>query len=168
MAERCARIALLLVLLCSGSAVLAQGAIEAFEFATPQEAARYRMLTEELRCPKCINTNLAGSDSPIAADLRATVFRLIRGGASDQAVRDYLQARYGDFVLYDPPVRRDTLVLWLAPALLLVVGLGVIALMVLRRREGKSQLTDVETARLNQLLGDARSAAAADLTKDPT
>ena len=79
------------------------------------QEARYRALTEEFRCPKCLNTNLAGSDAPIAADLRATVHRLILEGATDQAIRDYLQARYGDFVLYDPPVRRDTLLLWIAP-----------------------------------------------------
>ncbi len=69
----------------------AEGAIEAFPFEDPAQEARYQALTEEFRCPKCLNTNLAGSDAPIAADLRATVHRLILEGATDQAIRDYLR-----------------------------------------------------------------------------
>ncbi len=132
----------------------ADGAIEAFVFDTVAQETRYRALTEEFRCPKCLNTNLAGSDAPIAADLRATVYRLIREGATDQAIRDYLQARYGDFVLYDPPVRRDTLLLWVAPVLLLVLGFGAVAVMVKRRRGGAEPLSDAEAARLTELLRD--------------
>ncbi len=108
----------------------AEGAIEAFAFDDATQEARYRALTEEFRCPKCLNTNLAGSDAPIAADLRSTVHRLILEGATDQAIRDYLQARYGDFVLYDPPVRRDTLLLWVAPGLLLAIGFAMVVVLV--------------------------------------
>jgi cytochrome c-type biogenesis protein CcmH len=112
-------------------------------------------LTEEFRCPKCLNTNLAGSDAPIAADLRSTVHRLILEGATDQAIRDFLQARYGDFVLYDPPLRRDTLLLWLAPALLLAVGLAMVVVMVRRRRGIAEPLSEVERAQLDELLRDS-------------
>ncbi len=100
---RNALIMLLLVSLCAAPTLcMAEGAIEAFPFDNATQEARYRALTEEFRCPKCLNTNLAGSDAPIAADLRTTVHRLILEGATDQAIRDHLQARYGDFVLYDP------------------------------------------------------------------
>jgi cytochrome c-type biogenesis protein CcmH len=154
------------VLLAVSAYAAAQGAIEAFAFDDASQEVRYRALTEEFRCPKCLNTNLAGSDSPIAADLRATVHRLILEGASDQDIRDYLQARYGDFVLYNPPMRRDTMLLWVAPAALIAIGLVVIAVMVLRRRGSAEALTDAERLRLEQLLRDAAQPSAPDLPKD--
>jgi cytochrome c-type biogenesis protein CcmH len=139
----------------AAAAAFAQGAIEAFQFDDAAQEARYHHLVEEIRCPKCINTNLAGSDAPIAADLRATVLRLLREGATDQQVLDYLQARYGDFVLYDPPVRADTALLWLAPLLLMSAGLGVIAVIVWRRRRNDvvSELSERDRARIAELLG---------------
>jgi len=147
--------ALTVLLLCCSMLCAAEGAIEAFAFDNPSQEARYRALSEEFRCPKCLNTNLAGSDAPIAADLRDTVHRLILEGATDQAIRDYLQARYGDFVLYNPPVRRGTLLLWLAPAVLLAIGAFAIIVMVLRRRGVDEPLNDTEQARLTELLRDA-------------
>lgn len=150
---RNALIALLLVCgLAAAPPSAAEGAIEAFPFADTTQEARYRALTEEFRCPKCLNTNLAGSDAPIAADLRSTVHRLILEGATDQAIRDYLQARYGDFVLYDPPVRRGTLLLWIAPGLLLVIGVAMIVVLTRRRRGVGEPLNDAEQARLDDLL----------------
>ena len=147
-----ARFVLMLALLIVPLCAAAEGAIEAFQFDDATQEARYRALTEEFRCPKCLNTNLAGSDAPIAADLRSTVHRLILEGATDQSIRDYLQARYGDFVLYDPPVRRDTLLLWIAPALLLAVGLAMVVVLARRRRGVTEPLSDVEQARLDELL----------------
>lgn len=142
------------LLLCSSMLCAAEGAIEAFVFDNASQEARYRSLSEEFRCPKCLNTNLAGSDAPIAADLRDTVHRLILEGATDQAIRDYLQARYGDFVLYNPPVRRGTLLLWLTPAVLLAIGAFAIVVMVLRRRGVDEPLNDAEQTRLAELLRD--------------
>jgi len=137
----------------------AAGAIDAFEFADPGEAARYQSLIDELRCPKCLNTNLSGSDAPIAADLRALVYRKVRDGESDQAIRDYLQTRYGDFVLYDPPKRADTALLWLIPLVLLVIGLAVIARIARRRAAAApSTLGDDDAERLERLLADTNAA----------
>ena len=129
------------------------GAIEAFQFDTPAQEARYRALTEEFRCPKCLNTNLAGSDAPIAADLRATVHRLILEGATDQAIRDYLRERYGDFVLYDPPLRRGTVLLWIIPTTLLACGVAIVVVMV-RRRRGDAPIDAADQARLDALLAE--------------
>ena len=143
-----------MLVLCVASLCRAEGAIEAFVFDNVAQEARYRSLTEEFRCPKCLNTNLAGSDAPIAADLRATIHRLILEGANDQAIRDYLQARYGDFVLYDPPMRSDTLLLWALPLVLLVLGLCTVAVMVKRRGGPTEPLNDAERGRLTQLLRD--------------
>jgi len=130
-------------------------AIDAFEFDDAAQAERYEALVDELRCPKCLNTNLAGSDAPIAADLRALVYRKVRDGESDEAIRDYLQTRYGDFVLYDPPKRADTALLWLLPALLLIVGIVAIARIVRgRAAAAPAELAPIDAARIEQLLSD--------------
>jgi cytochrome c-type biogenesis protein CcmH len=135
----------------------AAGAIDAFPFDNPADQARYERLIDEFRCPKCLNTNLAGSDAPIAADLRALIYRKVLAGESDAAIRDYLQARYGDFVLYDPPVRSGTIALWLVPAGLLLVG-GVVIALTARRSRGASTALGVDDAQhLAALLDDEAS-----------
>lgn len=140
-----------LLLAALAASTRAASPIDIYKFDTPQQEARYRALVAELRCPKCLNTNLAGSDAPIAADLRRTVHRLITSeGMTDQQIRDYLQARYGDFVLYDPPFRPDTWVLWLTPALLVLLGAFVLWRM-LRQPPGKP-LSDDEAGRLRTIL----------------
>lgn len=98
--------------------------VDVYDFPDADTEARYRELIAEFRCPLCLNTNLAGSDAPIAQDLRRTVHRLVVAEqADDDTVRDFLQARYGDFVLYDPPFRPGTALLWLGPLVFLALGL---------------------------------------------
>ncbi len=151
MVDRRSRFVVLLLALVLAGAVRADSPIDLFQFDSPRQEARYRALVAELRCPKCQNTNLAGSDAPIAADLRRTVYRLItREHMTDQQIRDYLQARYGDFVLYDPPFRPDTWVLWLAPAVFLLVGAFVLWRML--RQPPDQPLTDDESERLSTIL----------------
>ena len=82
-------------------------------FESEQQQRRYKALIDEFRCPKCLNTNLSGSDAPIAQDLRRSVYRLVQEGRSDQQIRDFLQQRYGDFVLYKPPFAGPTAFIWL-------------------------------------------------------
>ena len=110
-------------------------------------------LIDELRCPKCLNTNLSGSDSPISADLRRTVARMVREGRSDEEIRSYLLERYGDFILYRPRVTPATWLLWFGPAVLLLVGAVVIVLMVRRQRRaaGAADLSPEEAERLARL-----------------
>lgn len=95
----------------------ASNAIEVFEFSTPEIEERFQFLTQELRCPKCQNQNLADSDSSISSDLRREIHFLLEDGQSDQYVKDFLVARYGSFVLYNPPVGGSTLWVWLIPVL---------------------------------------------------
>lgn len=96
-------------------------AIEVYDFDSVQQEAQYRGLIEELRCPKCQNQNLAGSDAPIAQDLKQKTYDLVKDGRSDGEIRDYMQERYGDFISYKPPVRPSTWILWFFPPLLLIV-----------------------------------------------
>ncbi|MGP4733558.1 MULTISPECIES: cytochrome c-type biogenesis protein [unclassified Psychrobacter] len=96
-------------------------AIDVYDFDSVQQEAQYRGLIEELRCPKCQNQNLAGSDAPIAQDLKQKTYDLIKDGRSDGEIRAYMQERYGDFISYKPPVRPSTWILWFFPPLLLIV-----------------------------------------------
>jgi len=92
-------------------------------------------LAEELRCLVCQNESLASSHAELAEDLRREVRELMQKGMSDQEIKDYLVARYGDFVLYDPPMKSSTLLLWLGPFALLVGGLGVLVMQLRNRRK---------------------------------
>ena len=109
---------LMLVFLLSMSVY---AAIDVYDFDSPQQEAQYRGLIAELRCPKCQNQNLAGSDAPIAQDLKQKVYDLIKDGRSDGEIRIYMQERYGDFISYKPPVRPSTWILWFFPPLLLIL-----------------------------------------------
>jgi cytochrome c-type biogenesis protein CcmH len=134
----------------------AQAAIDTYEFADEAQRQRYRSLIEELRCPKCQNQNIADSDAPIAMDLRAEVYRMMGEGQSNEQVIEFLVSRYGDFVLYKPPVTARTLLLWYGPAGLLVGGLVLLSVVVIRRRgkkvAGSSALSAEEQQRLAALL----------------
>src|SRR3546814_5081300 len=90
----------------------AQAAIDTYEFRDEAERERYRTLTEELRCPKCQNQNIADSNAPIAMDLRQEIFRMLEEGKSNDQIVSYLGDRYGEFVRYKPPVNAKPLLLW--------------------------------------------------------
>lgn len=131
---------LLCGLLLSG---VAQAAIDTYEFADAAKRERFAELTKELRCPKCQNQDIADSNAPIAADLRREIHRMLQEGQSNEQIVDYLVARYGDFVLYKPPVNGRTLILWYGPAGLLVTGLLVMVLIVRRRRAAGTASPDL-------------------------
>ena len=135
----------------------AQAAIDTYEFRDEAERERYRTLTEELRCPKCQNQNIADSNAPIAMDLRQEIFRMLDEGQSNEQIVDSLVARYGAFVRYNPPLNAKTLLLWYGPAGLLVLGFGVLAAILLRRRRAaktvaSNTLSETERERLAKLL----------------
>ena len=134
---------------------MAFSSIDALNFTSPQQESDYHQLTQSLRCPQCQNNNIADSNATIAVDMRGKVFELLQEGKSKNDVVDYMVARYGNFVTYDPPMTASTLVLWIAP--LLLVLLGVVFLL---RRKPKAQsavksqdvLTDEDNVRLAELL----------------
>ena len=106
------------------------------------EEARFRDLTHELRCVMCQNQSLADSNALIALQLRREVLDLMREGRSDAEVKDYLVQRYGEFVLYQPKLEASTWLLWLGPLVLLVIGAGVVAAIVRRKRPAAKLPTD--------------------------
>ena len=132
--------------------------IETYQFDAPELEQRYYMLSQELRCPKCQNQNIADSNAPISQDLRKLLHQQLQAGASDGEILDYMVARYGEFVRYRPRFGGVSLLLWAAPALLLLAGM-VIMLLVLRSRKGTGKASAAlgpdERARLDQLLEKA-------------
>jgi cytochrome c-type biogenesis protein CcmH len=120
-------------LLCAFS-LGAFAAIDVHTFDTELERQRYHSFVEEMRCPKCQNQNLAGSDSPISSDLRRELYEMIKAGQSDKEIVDFMVARYGDFILYRPRVQPSTYMLWAAPVLLLLCGFIMLFFMLRKRR----------------------------------
>lgn len=133
-----------------------ESAVDVIEFDIESQRARYQLLSAELRCPKCQNQNLLDSNSQISIDLRQEVARLIKEGKTDREVKTFLVDRYGDFVLYSPPVQANTLVLWWAPVLLLGSGVLVFVLIVYRRQRqpinDESTLNESEREKLESWL----------------
>ena len=122
----------------------------------PVVEARLKHLAVELRCLVCQNQTLADSNAPLAEDLRREVREMIAKDMSDKEIIDFLVARYGDFVLYRPPLKATTTLLWVGPFVLLIVGAGALV-MTLRRRAHKVidvPVTDEEHRRVEQLLAE--------------
>lgn len=112
----------------------AHAAIEAYEFKDPATEADYKDLIEELRCLVCQNQNLAGSDADLAKDLRQQTYEMLQQGKSREDVVDYMVTRYGDFVLYRPPVKSSTMLLWAGPFALLFIVLVIVMLKIKKTR----------------------------------
>jgi len=123
------------------------------QFQTEAQETRYWDLLGQLRCLVCQNQSLASSDADLARDLRNEVYtQLVEKGKSDEAIVDYLVARYGDFVLYRPPFEPSTYLLWLGPFLLLAIGIAVLTTVVRRRQKAPEALNEAERARVAELL----------------
>lgn len=132
-------------------------AIDAYPFPNEELRERYNALIDELRCPQCLNTNLAGSDAMIAQDLRREVHRLLLEGKSDDEILEFMHYRYGDFILYKPRVTPQTWALWFGPVLLLLVAGGFVIRIVRRREPTTDELGSAEQERLNALLSGSRA-----------
>ncbi|WP_172459645.1 cytochrome c-type biogenesis protein [Canicola haemoglobinophilus] len=136
----------------------AQAAIDVLEFSSAQQEKDYQSLTQELRCPQCQNNNIADSNATIAVDMRAKVYELLKEGQNKQEIINYMVERYGNFVTYNPPVTSATIILWVAPLTLVILGIFV----VLRRKSNQGTtksavetqpiLTHEQQKRLEELL----------------
>ena len=143
-------LALLLLVLLSAPIAAKEAAPAA---ADPVLEKRVMTLAEELRCLVCQNQTLAESNAPLAEDLRNQVREKMRQGRSDKEVVDFLVERYGDFVLYRPPLKTTTVLLWFGPPMLLAVGFAVLLRRVRRRRQADDTgTTDADRRRAAELL----------------
>ena len=150
---------LVLCVICSGNMVLAKDAVPLAD--DPVIEQRLIVISEEMRCLVCQNESLAGSRSDLANDLRREIRNLIKEGKTDDQIRSFMVERYGDFVLYRPPVKPITWFLWIGPFVILLAG--IIGLMVyLRRRNQRvpsTKLSESDNRRIDALLQDVKSSS---------
>lgn len=137
--------------------------VDVVDFSDESLRPRYQQLIQELRCPKCQNQNLADSNSPISIDLRRQVQLLLEEGKSNAEIKTYLSDRYSDFILYRPQVKQNTWALWLAPIVLLLIGLLILVRILKRQKTTvveKAPVNPQDQERLRELLkntnGDAK------------
>lgn len=148
----------------------AGAAIDPYEFSTDDELRRYQKFVEELRCPKCKNNNLAGTNSQIAADLRRELQKMVVDGKTDEQIIDFMVSRYGDFVLYRPRMQGKTLFVWLGPWVLFAIGLSAVVAVVVHRRKIapvaiEKGLSQEEEEQLQALLASADTDRDSELEK---
>lgn len=144
---------LLAILLLIGLPLTALAAVPVYHFDTPEQEQRFNTLGKELRCLVCQGQAIGDSNSDLANDLKNEVHRMILAGNSDAEIVDFMVARYGDFVLFRPPVKGMTYLLWFGPALLLVIGLGV-ALVLVRRTAPAAEPDAAALERARALLNE--------------
>ncbi len=147
-----------LIVACLALLILHSGLSEAQELSeTPVENvdARTEAISKTLRCVVCQNQSIYDSNAPLAEDMRRLVRKRVEAGDSDDETREYLRARYGDYVLMSPPLQLNTLLLWVGPFLLILLG-GVWFLMRLRRSEARpvAAMSDEDRARVAAALAD--------------
>ena len=121
--------------------------VEQVTFNNPAIEARYYDLIAELRCLVCQNQNLADSDADLAKDLRRKTLEMLSAGQSDQQILDYMSDRYGDFVLYSPPLNSSTALLWLGPFLLLFGAACAILFSIKRRQSNPDPVSETSVSR---------------------
>ena len=120
--------------------------IETYEFSSPDLESRYKALSQELRCPKCQNQNIADSNAPISRDLRAIVHEQLEAGATNEEIIIFLVDRYGEFVRYRPGMDSNTLWLWSAPLILLVMAVAVVLTQFRKDRDRQTISSNAERA----------------------
>jgi len=143
-------LSLCLLLSIFSSAVFS--AIDSFEFETVQQEQVFHDLTKILRCPKCQNQNISDSNAELAKDLRNKTYELVKAGKTEDEVIDYMVARYGNFVRYDPPITPATIFLWLGPLLFILFGFLVLYRQAKNKSKKEDELDGNEAERLKKIL----------------
>jgi cytochrome c-type biogenesis protein CcmH len=160
--EKIVKACLLAMLLVSASGVSAY-TLEEFNFDSPAQEAQFRDLVAKLRCLVCQNESLAGSQAELAQDLRNEVYEMMRAGQSQDEILAFLVDRYGDFVLYDPPLKPSTYLLWFGPFVLIGVGAVVAFRTILTKKQApEREVSEAERARLDALLNADRDTPSSD------
>ena len=126
---------------------------EVYSFVIDENQERFYTLLETYRCPKCQSSNLSGSNAPIAKDLKREIHRLIEEGKTDKQIEAFLRSRYGDFILYKPALRKNTLILWLGPFILLSL---IVFLVVSWNMSSKRKSKDLEAEQIVKVIERTR------------
>jgi cytochrome c-type biogenesis protein CcmH len=141
--------------------LVCQSSIEAYSFEDPEKEARYKVLIDELRCLVCQNQNLAASNAELAQDMRRLTYDMVQRGATNEEVVTYMVDRYGDFVMYRPPFKSSTYLLWIGP--FIILGIAILVLAMIIRRKGQEQTpvtSDADLQRAEHLLNPSKDKSA--------
>jgi cytochrome c-type biogenesis protein CcmH len=139
--------------------VYAADPVGTFKFKSPQEEALYFKLSNELRCLVCQNESIANSNADLAKDLRTEMYQMLQEGKTEKQIIAYMVARYGDYVLYNPPVQKNTLLLWFGPAIVFFIA-GIFAWLWIRKQQSEpddeAEMSASDAERLRNLQAQGR------------
>jgi cytochrome c-type biogenesis protein CcmH len=121
--------------------------VQDVRFNSPELQSRYQVLVEEIRCPVCQGQSIGGSNAPLAQDLRKVVEQMLTNNKTDDEIFTFMRERYGDFVVFEPPVNNQTYILWFAPFMFVVI-----AIIVLIRRKKPQTRTQIDTKKAEEML----------------
>jgi cytochrome c-type biogenesis protein CcmH len=145
-------ITLIFLLLMAGASF---AGVEYREFANPEQQEAYESLTSELRCLVCQNQTIADSNADLASDLRRQVYEMLQKGQSKDDIIKFMTERYGDFVLYNPPFKSKTVLLWFGPVLFFLIGVAFVILLIRRKQASPSKvLSEAERQKIRRLLDE--------------
>jgi cytochrome c-type biogenesis protein CcmH len=134
-----------------------------YTFETPQKHEEFRTIIEQMRCLVCQNESLAGSNAELAVDLRNEIYDMMKAGQNKDQIVDFMVARYGDFVLYSPPVKPSTYPIWFGPVIIFFIGALFLFNIVRRKnRSRETELSSEEQQRLDTLLNQSTDSRKAD------
>jgi cytochrome c-type biogenesis protein CcmH len=143
------RLFIIFLLMMSGNGF----AVDYRQFSNPEQQEIYETLTSELRCLVCQNQTIADSNAELAADLRRQVYEMLEQGKTKQEILQFMTERYGDFVLYKPPFKGKTGILWIAPVIFLLTGLIAVFLFVRQKKKSsKSEISPEKQEKIRSLL----------------
>ena len=143
---------LLTALLCLSFSSIAK--VESYTFDTEEHEATYKKVIAELRCLVCQNQNLADSNAELAQDMRAKAYQMVSDGKTDKEISEFMVARYGDFVLYRPPLKATTLFLWFGPAVLLIIAAIIIGVFLRKQKQPEATVEETAQQRAHSVLDD--------------
>ena len=151
------QLALAMCLVVAATPMISLAADTPHELPTPELQQRYQVLLEELRCLVCQNQSLADSHAELAQDLRNEVHRMLQEELTDEEIRTFMVERYGDFVLYKPPVKTSTLLLWFGPFALIALALVILWRTLSRQKSTPNALSEEEQAYAATLSADSNT-----------
>jgi cytochrome c-type biogenesis protein CcmH len=134
---------------------VANARIEEHQFDNAEQEQRYHFLIDELRCLVCQNQNLADSNAELAQDLREQVYLMIKNGDTNENIINFMVSRYGDFVLYRPPLKPTTYMLWVGPFIILLIALIVVVQFIRKRQQSKpADINQSDRDKIKKMLDD--------------
>ena len=144
-----------LLLLASIAPFAVEARIEAHDFENPQQEATYNKLVNELRCLVCQNQNLADSNAELAQDMRLKTYRMVVDGKNEKEIVDFMVSRYGDFVMYRPPLKSTTVFLWFGPLVLIFVAATIVIVFVRKQKcSAVEEISEQQQQRAHSLLDE--------------